>query len=140
MTRQEFIEDVNDFWDLKEFCYENNLDTCDNIYDAESYNDFINECVIDWARQDNWWELLQRLADLPRNYDWYYCGDYDWEEADFQDFKDEVLDEMDRYGDWDEEEEEEEDEEFDFEDSQQEDDDEPEVSFEAFLCVLEGVV
>lgn len=139
MTRQEFIECVNDFWDLKEFCDENNLRVCDDVYDEDSYNYFIDENLAEWARNDHWWELLDRLRDLPSGLDWYYCGDYDWEEADFEEFKQEALEEMDRFDAWDEEDEDENDEDFD-EYQSDDSDDEVEVSFEAFSCVLKEAV
>ncbi len=34
MTRQEFIDNVNSFWELIEFCNDEQLDTCADIIDS----------------------------------------------------------------------------------------------------------
>lgn len=140
MTRQEFIEEVNDFYDLIEFCDEQDIDLCNRVYAQADYDAMINECLCDWAREGHWWDVLERLRNLPTGYDWYYDGDYGWEEAYFPDFKNEVIDIMDRDDAWDEEEVDEEDEDDEEETAlgvtQVEEDIEPEVSAEAFFCVM----
>lgn len=115
MTREEFYENVTTWWDLKNFCSDEQCDICDDICDEESRDDYINECLIDWARNDSWTELLSRLEDIPTGYDYYRYDDYgDWvglDDGDFDEIRDEVAEWMDDNGYWDDDEEEADDEE-----------------------------
>ena len=115
MTRAEFYENVTTWWDLKNFCSDEQCDICDDIYDEEGRDDYINDCLMDWARNDSWTELLSRLEDIPTGYDYYRYDDYgDWvglDDGDFDEIRDEVAEWMDDNGYWDDDEEEADDEE-----------------------------
>lgn len=115
MTRAEFYENVTTWWDLKNFCSDEDCDICNDIYDEEGRDDYINDCLMDWARDDSWSELLARLEDIPTGYDYYRYNDYcEWEgldDGDFDELRDEVAEWMDENGYWDDEEEEQEDDE-----------------------------
>ena len=115
MTRAEFYENVTTWWDLKDFCSDEQCDICDDIYDEEGRDDYINDCLMDWARNDSWTELLSRLEDIPTGYDYYRYDDYgDWvglDDGDFDEIRDEVAEWMDDNGYWDDDEEEADDEE-----------------------------
>lgn len=115
MTRAEFYENVTTWWDLKNFCSDEQCDICDDIYDEEGRDDYINDCLMDWARNESWTELLSRLEDIPTGYDYYRYDDYgDWvglDDGDFDEIRDEVAEWMDDNGYWDDDEEEADDEE-----------------------------
>lgn len=110
MTRQEFLDDVCDFSELREFCYDNDCGICDDIYDDESKDDYINEHLSDMA--DDWRSLYRILDDIPTGYDYYRLDDYGdfngLDDDDFEDYKDEVLEWMDNNEYWDEDEDDEE--------------------------------
>ena len=112
MTRQEFEDNVTTWWELRDFCDEQRCDVMDGIYDEADYDDYINECLVDWARNDTWEELRNRLNDIPSGYDYYRHDDYDdWEgldDTDFRAVKAEVAERVDDYGCWDDEDEEDE--------------------------------
>lgn len=114
MTRQEFIDEVCDWGDLIDFCRDNHADDfVEDIYDEASRNDYINEGLVDWAREYTWDELYSILDRIPTGYE-YYKYDYgDWEglgDGDFDDLKQEVDDYCLRNGIFDDEEEDEEEE------------------------------
>ena len=83
MTRNEFLDTVNDWYELIEFCNDVGCSYCDDVYSEESMNDDINERLTDWAQECTWQELYSRLDDIPSGYDYYRCNDYgDWESLD----------------------------------------------------------
>lgn len=106
MTRQEFIEDVNSFCDLFNFCSEEGIDGIfDDIYDAEYLNDILMETI---SNMRDWEEVRGLLANIPTRCDYYREDGYGgYEDADysFDDYKNEVLRYMDANGTWDEDEE-----------------------------------
>lgn len=117
MTRDEFLENVNDWYELRDFCDDVGCDYCEDVYDDEGRDDYINECLMDWARNDSWYELRDRLADIPTGYEFYRiddCGDWrSLDDSDFDQYKQEVLEWMDDNEYWDEEEDDEYDDDFD---------------------------
>lgn len=113
MTRQEFLDDVYDFRELMDFCYDNDCGICDDIYDDESKDEYINEHLSDMAdNADDWQSLYRTLDDIPTGYDYYRLDDYDdfngLDDDDFDDYKNDVLEWMDDNEYWDEDEDDEE--------------------------------
>ena len=105
MTREQFEEEICDFGDLKEWCWEHDCSICENIYDEDSMDDWVNECLVDWARDHTWRELYRILEELPTGESWYYMNDWgDWEycECNFNEWKDEVLAWADENGEFNE--------------------------------------
>lgn len=107
MTRQEFLDDVYDFRELMDFCYDNDCGICDDIYDDESKDEYINEHLSDMAdNADDWQSLYRTLDDIPTGYDYYRLDDYDdfngLDDDDFDDYKNDVLEWMDDNEYWDE--------------------------------------
>lgn len=108
MTRQEFIDNIECWSELIEFCNDNNLDCCEDIYDDDERDSYVNELLVDMARDaDDWKDLLRQLDDIPEGYVYYTHNDYDgWREADDDDFEGRKLDVL-AWGDdneiWDEE-------------------------------------
>lgn len=112
MTRQQFIETVTQWWELKEVCEDHGCPVCDEVYDEEGMDNEINYSVSEYAGDYSWYDLRDKLDDIPSGYDAYHAsGSFDWEgltPEDFDDYKNDVLDWMDDNGYWDEEEPEEE--------------------------------
>lgn len=113
MTRQEFLDDVYDFRELMNFCYDNDCGICDDIYDDESKDEYINEHLSDMTdNADDWQSLYRTLDDIPTGYDYYRLDDYDdfngLDDDDFDDYKNDVLEWMDDNEYWDEDEDDEE--------------------------------
>lgn len=113
MTRQEFLDDVYDFSELRFFCYDNDCGICDDVYDDESKDDYINEHLSNMADDaDDWQSLYHTLDDIPTGYDYYSLDDYGdfngLDDDDFEDYKNEVLEWMDNNEYWDEDEDDEE--------------------------------
>ena len=111
MTRQEWIENMADFSDLITFCEENGYqeDEARNIvsdYDLDSWiEDDIRNCDYGWR------SLRDSLDDVPSGYEWYRCdGSFDYvglTQDDFDDWKSDILSELDDDDFFDAEEEEE---------------------------------
>ena len=71
MTRQEFIDDITHISDLVDFCYSVDCDVCEGVYDDEGRDDYLNEQVSEWSRNDAWYELRDALDNIPTGYDWW---------------------------------------------------------------------
>lgn len=112
MTRNEFLE-IDNYYDLKNFCWDYDCYECDDIYDTYQLDDYINEHLVDWARDaDNWEELSNRLNDIDTSYGFYRIDEYGdikyLDDYEFDDYKESVLAWGDDHDIWDEDEEEEE--------------------------------
>lgn len=111
MTREDFIENIQSWEDLISFCSDYGCDYCKDVYDDDQRDDYINEDLVDMARNsDDWRDLRNMLNDIPTGYDYYIKDDYDeFREADnddFEDYKSSVLEWGDDGDVWDEDEEE----------------------------------
>ena len=111
MTRAEFLDNITDWSELKEFCSEWDCDCCDDIYDEDERDEKIGEDIDEYACDYSWDSLRDLLNDIPSGYD-YYCRNsaFSWEEADdemFERYKSDVCDWADDGGVWDEDEEDE---------------------------------
>lgn len=112
MTRQEFIDDVVGWPDLISFCCDYGYDYIDDIYSEDARDDYINEHLVEMARNaDDWSSLYDELSEIPTGYDYYRLTDYgEWEglgnHGDFDDFKNDVLEWADDEDIWEEDEEE----------------------------------
>lgn len=112
MTRQQFIEGINDWWELIDFCNDEGCNFCDDVYSEESRDDYINEHLVDMARDaGSWPELLDTLNDITTGYDYYRLNDYgEWfilDDYEFNQYKDDVLEWCDDNSIWEDDEEEE---------------------------------
>ena len=108
MTRQEFLDNINDWDDLLGFCRDEECDICEDIYDESDMDDYINEHLVDMASDaSNWYSFRDNLSEIPSGAGWYLYNSYfDWDELtddDFEDYKSDVCDWMDDGGYWDEE-------------------------------------
>lgn len=111
MTRQEFIDDVTSWSELIEFCGDNGCYCCEDVYDEYDRDSYINENLVDMARNaDNWESLKETLEDITTGYDYYRRDDggewYGLDDSDFDDYKDDVLEWADDHDVFEDEEEE----------------------------------
>ncbi len=108
MTRAEFLDTINEWYDLKDFCEGIACRACDDICDDGKYNEIICEEIEFFLRRHPWYDLPDRLDRLPRGCEYYYKysygEDFCWEDADngnrFNDIKNEVLEFCDENGIW----------------------------------------
>lgn len=111
MTRNEFINDIDTWWDLIDFCREEDCDVCEDVISDDDLSDYIEEDIENAAHDGmSWQEIRDRLNDLDTSYDYYVNDGYMIyngldNDDDFEEFKSNVLDWMDSYGEWDEDEE-----------------------------------
>lgn len=111
MTRQDFINDVNDFDELISFCNDYECDLCEDVYDESARDEYIDDNLRDMASNaDGWQSLLDTLRYIPTGYDYYRRDDYDdWEglgDYEFEQYKQDVLEWADDNDIWEEDEEE----------------------------------
>lgn len=151
MTRNEFLDNINSWWELIEFCNDEDCDVCEEIVDEDQKNDGVNADLCDEARRTDWKDIRNWLNDIPVGYEYYRCdGMFDYvpmnNGSDFQEYKDAVLEWMDDGGYWDDEEEEYpedviDDEPFEEDDEEDEEDEEDgSIDEDEFLAVLGRVV
>lgn len=111
MTRQDFINDIECWYELIDFCNEEGCYECEDIYDSEQRDDFLNEEVENIARNETWRGMLETLQGFAdgSGYDYYIKDNYGdfvgLDDDDFDAYKSEVLDWGDRYDIWDDDEE-----------------------------------
>ena len=86
MTRAEFDEEVNDFADLKSFCWDNDCDLLEDVYSDDEMNEYINEELVNFANEyGRWQELRDALGAINESYYWYrHDGDLDFEPIDYE--------------------------------------------------------
>lgn len=107
MTRNEFLENVTTWDELKEFCNENDCEICDCIISDDDRDDEIDSDIEDALRNDRWYDIKSYLEDIPTGYSFYQRNgtfDYDGvDDYDFDRYKNDVLEWADDEGDvWDE--------------------------------------
>ena len=129
MRRQDFINNVNTWSQLLDFCYDEDCDICSDIYSEEERDDSVDNYLVELARNHTWQELLDILEDIPTGEGYYYKDDWGgWREADdglFEDRKQDIIEWMDDGCYWEDEEDEEISDEIDTEFSEDEEDLEP---------------
>ncbi len=111
MTRNDFIERIDRWWELIDFCRDMDCSVCEDIIDGDDLSEYIEEDIENAAHDGmGWREIRDRLNDLDTGYSYYvnegymlYVGLND--DDDFNRYKDEVIEWMDDYGYWDDEEE-----------------------------------
>lgn len=112
MTANEFLENVNEWWELKDFCSETGCDYCEDIVDEETLDEDVEYALSEYHRDYNWREVRDLLDDIPTGYDYYRCdGSFDYvglDDEDFESLKEDVYDWAFNNGYFDDEEEEEE--------------------------------
>lgn len=88
MTRSEYINDIECWSELLDFCHDEDCDYCDYIYDEYTRDDYIHQGLIGMARDVSCWqELLGILQDIPTGYDFYIDDNGEFRGADDDDFE-----------------------------------------------------
>ena len=106
MTRQEFIENINDWDSLVDFCRENDCDILDCVYDEYSMNEEIDYYIGEYLHEYTWQEFRDMLSEIPTGYEYYRENSaFNWDGldgSDFRNYKEDVLAWMDDGGYWEE--------------------------------------
>ena len=120
MTRNEFYNDITEWWQLKEFCFEYDLTTLDCVYHYEDFDNIIDDALQLAISREMWYTIKDMLNEVPTGYDYYYVDPDDaWNhyglnnDADFMNYRDDVAMAMDELELWDDDEYDEEDDEED---------------------------
>lgn len=135
MTRNEFLNDVTEWWELIDFCSDEGCTICEDIIDSDQLDEYVEGDIRD--TNYSWRDIRDLLSEISTGYGYYRvngCFDYDgMDEDDFDSYKDDVLEWGDNNGMWEDEPDEEDifedDHTFDVED---EEPDEPPVEEEDF--------
>lgn len=109
MTREEFIDNITYWYELIVFCNDLDCDICSEVYDNDQRNAYIDNELVDLARNNSWEEMRDILNGYDTGYEYWSRDDYgEWEglsDVDFDEYKNDVLEWADNQGDvWDEEE------------------------------------
>lgn len=121
MTRQEFIETVTDWPELIDFARDNEMyDLTDDYLDDDDIDYEVNDALSEMVH-DDWRRVRDLLDNIPEDTGYFHrVGWLNYEyvdEDDFLDLKDDVLEEADAQGYFDEDDEEDIDEDEDDDDS-----------------------
>ena len=108
MYRQEFIDGVTSWSELVDFCNDEGLDYCDDIYSDGQKDNWINEHLDDICEDATWQDVLCTLRSIPEGYDYYLKDEDYWMEfrglSDDEDLfysrKNEILAYADEHGLW----------------------------------------
>lgn len=109
MTRAEF-ENINDWYDLKQFCYDIGCEYCDDVLDSDELDQRIEDDLDDAIRYQSysWRNVRDALDEISTGYDYYIVnGSFDYEvanEYDFDRYKDDVREYAERYDHFDDDE------------------------------------
>ena len=112
MTRQEFFDNVEDFDELIEVCSDYGCGICNDVYDSDQLDDWIDDHTDEWAANSSWRDLRDKLDAIPTGYDYYSIDDYDYiyglDNRDFETYKSNVAEWIDNEELWEDEEDDEE--------------------------------
>lgn len=107
MTRDEFYEEITDWWELKDFCDNESLSTLDCIYDEYDFDEHIDDALDNVVRfgGEGWYDIKDMLNEVPTGHRFYYVDPDDaWNcwgvDDDFEDWKQDVINAMDDLGLW----------------------------------------
>ena len=62
MTRNEFIDNITEWYELKDFCNDFDCDVCEDIYDDDDYDDSVEEDIRDAIADYGWRDLATSPA------------------------------------------------------------------------------
>ena len=143
MTRDEFVNDVNTWWELKDFCMEHDCSVMDDFFDSDYLDEYLDREIEDWSQNMSWTTLRDKLNEIETGYDWYCWDGYGdiapMDEDDLDYYKDDILSWGDDHDIWDVEDEElEPDDEFEDELCEPEDDEDEAVEepFSVFELIV----
>lgn len=64
MTRNEFIDNITEWYELKDFCSDFDCDVCEDIYDDDDYDDSVEEDIRDAIADYGWRDIRDFLGNL----------------------------------------------------------------------------
>ena len=111
MTRDDFIQNITDLYQLLDFCKDNGLESCDGIYTDDEKDEYISDHLYDLIQGSDSWQLVRdTLSFITEGYAFYERDPFDWmgfvpitdEMACFRSCKSRVIIEMDANDLWDE--------------------------------------
>ena len=93
MTRDEFIENIDNIFQLEDFCYEEGCDACEDVRDDDSFCEWVDDSLRDWITEYGWRDLADKLVryDDMRGEDRYIWDYYDDEYRPLNDYDFESL-------------------------------------------------
>lgn len=94
MTRHDFIYGITTWRELLDFCSEIDCDVCENIVSDDELDDRIADDFREYAYDYNWKDIRDWINRIPTDAAYYYrSGSFEYEsaDADFDDYKDDVL-------------------------------------------------
>lgn len=107
MTRTDFIHNITTWEELLDFCNEYDCGLCDEIVEDNDRDDEIDADVEEAIRNQRWYDINGYLDNIPTGYNYYRRnGSFDYvglDDADFETYKDEILDWGDSEEIWDDE-------------------------------------
>lgn len=128
MTRNDFLNDVTEWWELLDFCSDEGCNICEDIIDSDQLDEYVEEDIRD--TNYSWRDIRDSLSEIPTGYGYYRMNgsfDYDgMDENDFDSYKEDVLEWGDNNGVWEDEPDDEDD--FDTDTMFNEEDSEPDES------------
>ena len=102
MTRNDFLNDVTEWWELLDFCSDEGCNICEDIIDSDQ---LVEEDIRD--TNYSWRDIRDSLSEIPTGYGYYRMNgsfDYDgMDENDFDSYKEDVLEWGDNNGVWEDE-------------------------------------
>lgn len=94
MTRQDFIDNITYWWELIDFCNENDCDICEDIVESEDLQEHISDDFDNFSREYDWTDIRVWLNDIDDSAS-YYCreGSFEYTPVDntFDEYKSDVL-------------------------------------------------
>lgn len=106
MTREEFMETIEDWSELICFCNENYLSTCQDIYDVEDVANYVSDILSEHSSYDAMCNIPYLLECFDADDDYFVlCNGQFTEADDFEEYKIRTANEYEENHDWDEEEE-----------------------------------
>lgn len=107
MTRQEFINSIDFWYELIDFCNDMDCDICEEIVNGDDLEERIREDFHDYGNEYPWTDIRGWLNDIVEGHDYYLRnGSFEYEylcDEDFDDYKERVLEWMDHNNMWDDE-------------------------------------
>lgn len=95
MNTQEFLERSSDFEDLIDLCNEYGCDIVEDVVSDSEMNSEIDDDIASFLLYNYWYDLIEILANINRDYRWYIKRDeleYDYlTDDDFEVYRDDVL-------------------------------------------------
>jgi len=135
MTRTEFLDNINEWWELVDFCNDEGCYVCEDLFGHDCLDEQIENDISEaLSNNDGWQTIRDCLNEIDTDYSYYrndgflnYIG---LDADDFSAYKDDVLEWGDNNGVWEDEEEYEEEYREDVYEEEDEEEPAPEEAFQ----------